>query len=175
MTRSEIHGTMKHSTPAIIVTARRDGFRRLGIAHSAKGATYDAGRFSPEEIEVLKKDPNLVVVEVGAGKATGATDDPRPRDAVAVLAAIAAAFAELKPTDVGSDGKPVVKAVERVLGYDVTEAEVDYAWQRAPLTAHARLAKEQPAPEPAPEKPSSSLDGDSGAGSAGKGKGKTKS
>lgn len=169
MTRSEIHGTMKHSTPAIIVTARRDGFRRLGIAHSAKGATYDAGRFSPEEIEVLKKDPNLVVVEVGAGKATGATDDPRPRDAVAVLAAIAAAFAELKPTDVGSDGKPVVKAVERVLGYDVTEAEVDYAWQRA------QAAKEQPAPEPAPEKPSPSPEGDSGAGSAGKGKGKTKS
>ncbi|HFK9525129.1 TPA: HI1506-related protein [Citrobacter farmeri] len=46
------------------ITARRDGFRRLGIAHSASTITYPDGRFTKAEVAILKNDPNLIVTEV---------------------------------------------------------------------------------------------------------------
>lgn len=48
----------------IQITARRDGFRRLGIAHSASTVTYPDGHFSKDELAILKSDPNLIVIEV---------------------------------------------------------------------------------------------------------------
>ncbi|WP_370621270.1 HI1506-related protein [Citrobacter cronae] len=46
------------------ITARRDGFRRLGMAHSASTVTYPDDRFTPEELRILKAEPNLIVTEV---------------------------------------------------------------------------------------------------------------
>ncbi|WP_370607941.1 HI1506-related protein [Citrobacter meridianamericanus] len=46
------------------ITARRDGFRRLGIVHSARTVTYPDERFTKSEIAILKNDPNLIVAEV---------------------------------------------------------------------------------------------------------------
>lgn len=46
------------------ITARRDGFRRLGMAHSASTVTYPDDRFTPEELRILKAEPNLVVTEI---------------------------------------------------------------------------------------------------------------
>nr|HAT2259594.1 hypothetical protein [Citrobacter freundii] len=46
------------------ITARRDGFRRLGMAHSANTVTYPDGRFTPEELNILKAEPNLIVTEI---------------------------------------------------------------------------------------------------------------
>ncbi|EEF2420166.1 hypothetical protein NCL57_002061 [Salmonella enterica] len=46
------------------ITARRDGFRRLGIVHSARTVTYPDDRFTKSEIAILKNDPNLIVSEV---------------------------------------------------------------------------------------------------------------
>lgn len=46
------------------ITARRDGFRRLGIAHSASTVTYPDDRFSKAELIILKSEPNLIVIEV---------------------------------------------------------------------------------------------------------------
>lgn len=48
----------------VLITARRDGFRRLGIAHSASTVTYPDDRFTKAEIVILKNDPNLIVTEV---------------------------------------------------------------------------------------------------------------
>ena len=48
----------------IQITARRDGFRRLGIAHSATTVEYPNGHFSKDELAILKGDPNLIVIEV---------------------------------------------------------------------------------------------------------------
>ena len=46
------------------ITARRDGFRRLGMAHSASTVTYPDDRFTPEELRILKAEPNLIVTEM---------------------------------------------------------------------------------------------------------------
>ncbi|WP_293392957.1 HI1506-related protein [Nevskia sp.] len=56
----------KHETPALRIAAKAEGFRRAGIAHSATATDHKAGRFSPEDVEALKNDPMLVVVELGA-------------------------------------------------------------------------------------------------------------
>lgn len=46
------------------ITARRDGFRRLGISHSANTVTWPDDHFSDSELQVLENDPNLIVVRL---------------------------------------------------------------------------------------------------------------
>ncbi|CAM7522826.1 Mu-like prophage FluMu N-terminal domain-containing protein [Citrobacter freundii] len=48
----------------IQITARRDGFRRLGIAHSANTVTWPDEHFSDSELQILENDPNLIVVRL---------------------------------------------------------------------------------------------------------------
>lgn len=47
----------------IEITARRDGFRRCGVAHSATTKAWPVDAFTPEQLAVLKADPMLIVVE----------------------------------------------------------------------------------------------------------------
>jgi len=54
----------------IQITARREGFRRCGIAHSAKATTYEDGHFTQKQLAELESDPQLVVVRITAGAAT---------------------------------------------------------------------------------------------------------
>lgn len=55
---------------AIIITAKRDGFRRCGIAHSTQGTAYPDDFFTAKQLAQLKREPQLVVVE-GAELAPG--------------------------------------------------------------------------------------------------------
>ena len=48
----------------IQITARRNGFRRLGIAHSANTVTWPDDQFSDSELQILENDPNLIVVRL---------------------------------------------------------------------------------------------------------------
>lgn len=45
----------------IEITARRDGFRRCGMAHSATTQRYPVDRFTQQQLAELKADPNLIV------------------------------------------------------------------------------------------------------------------
>lgn len=47
----------------IRITAKVNGFRRCGVAHSDVATDYDAVRFSKEQLEILKAEPMLVVQE----------------------------------------------------------------------------------------------------------------
>ncbi len=49
---------------AIVIVSKREGFRRCGIAHSEKPATYPKDKFTDEQLEVLKAEPMLIVTEV---------------------------------------------------------------------------------------------------------------
>lgn len=57
----------------ITITAKIDGFRRGGIAHSAAATHYPEGYFSEAQLEVFRQEPQLVVVE-GALEAAGDDD-----------------------------------------------------------------------------------------------------
>ncbi|HHZ1080626.1 TPA: HI1506-related protein [Yersinia enterocolitica] len=52
----------------IQITAKRDGFRRCGMAHSDKTQTYADDHFSPKVLAELKAEPMLVVSHVPDGQ-----------------------------------------------------------------------------------------------------------
>jgi hypothetical protein len=45
----------------IRITSQRDGFRRAGMAHSAKPATYPDDYFTGEQLAQLQGEPMLTV------------------------------------------------------------------------------------------------------------------
>ncbi|EPU5835800.1 HI1506-related protein [Escherichia coli] len=67
----------------IEITARREGFRRCGVAHSATTKEWPADAFTPEQLAVLKADPMLIVVE--RDKASGQNDAVRGDELAAQL------------------------------------------------------------------------------------------
>jgi hypothetical protein len=48
--------------PALRITARKDGWRRAGMAHSGS-VVHPAGTFDADQVAALKADPNLIVEE----------------------------------------------------------------------------------------------------------------
>jgi hypothetical protein len=46
------------------ITAKKDKFRRCGIAHSEQPTTYKDGRFTDKELARLKAEPMLLVQDV---------------------------------------------------------------------------------------------------------------
>lgn len=49
------------------ITAKRDGFRRCGVAHPAQPTEHPDDAFAPEQLAVLQAEPGLVV-EIVASK-----------------------------------------------------------------------------------------------------------
>ncbi|WP_095157182.1 HI1506-related protein [Pseudomonas sp. Irchel 3E13] len=52
-----------------------DGFRRGGIAHSAKGTYYPTGYFTEDQLEQFRQEPNLLVTEVAVNDLPSGQDD----------------------------------------------------------------------------------------------------
>ncbi len=62
----------------IQITAKRDGFRRCGMAHSDKTQTYADDHFSAAQLQVLEAEEQLVVVRLSDQQLeenTGAVSD----------------------------------------------------------------------------------------------------
>lgn len=59
----------------IIITAKKDGFRRCGVAHSAKPVEHQDDAFTPEQLAELQADPMLVVELTGVKESKPA---PKP-------------------------------------------------------------------------------------------------
>ena len=55
----------------IKITSKKEGFRRCGIAHSAKGKFYGDDRFTAAELKILKADTTLIVEAVKKAKDGG--------------------------------------------------------------------------------------------------------
>jgi len=52
----------------IRITSKRHNFRRCGMAHPKGPAEYPDGRFSAEELKVLKAEPMLTVEVIDSGE-----------------------------------------------------------------------------------------------------------
>lgn len=55
----------------IQITARSEGFRRCGMAHSAKSQIYPDDYFTASQLAVLESEPQLIVVRVSGDKEKG--------------------------------------------------------------------------------------------------------
>lgn len=54
----------KRTVRGVRITAKREGFRRCGIAHSEKGQDFPLDRFNETEAEALMNDPMLICTPV---------------------------------------------------------------------------------------------------------------
>jgi hypothetical protein len=108
---------MEQTEMVIDITAKREGFRRAGIAHSETTKTYPVSRFTPAQLAQLKAEPMLIV----AVRRNGDTpDQPGP------LAALNAQVLELEG-DIGILTKQQTEALAQVEGLAVelaTEREI---------------------------------------------------
>lgn len=69
----------------IIITAKKDGFRRCGIAHSKQAVEHPNGTFSAEQLEILKKEPMLVVQVTEGGDEPGKEKRLNAKDTIALV------------------------------------------------------------------------------------------
>lgn len=94
----------------IIITSRKAGFRRCGIAHPAEPTEYADDAFTPEQIKALHAEPMLMVLEAGEAEAE-LTNKPVP--AAEMITLIKKASAEdLDQLAEGETRKTVLDAIE---------------------------------------------------------------
>ena len=61
----------------IIITSKKHGFRRCGVAHPKEPTEYADDVFTPEQVETLQAEPMLTVInqpdqeKTGKGKKAG--------------------------------------------------------------------------------------------------------
>ncbi|WP_055134835.1 HI1506-related protein [Pseudomonas corrugata] len=60
----------------VVITARRDGFRRGGIAHMAAGVFYADGALTEDQLKAFRNDPQLVVTEQAEPFTSAGQDEP---------------------------------------------------------------------------------------------------
>ncbi|HHT3220348.1 TPA: HI1506-related protein [Klebsiella michiganensis] len=82
--------------PEITITAKRDGFRRCGVAHRDVPVTWPDGHFTDEEIAILRAEPALVV-HIGALSG----DDDKLELALTRIQRLEAVILQLKEDSVG--------------------------------------------------------------------------
>ncbi len=87
------------------VTSRKEGFRRCGVPHPARPTDHPADRFTAEQIEILKAEPMLTVVEIEEAPKLNANE------AIAKAKA-AATIAELDELARDEDRKSVLATIE---------------------------------------------------------------
>jgi hypothetical protein len=64
----------------IVITSKRNGFRRCGMAHPARAVEHPDGAFSPEQLKELQAEPMLVVQVVGIPQVAEAQEDAKPAE-----------------------------------------------------------------------------------------------
>lgn len=63
----------------IRITAKQDGFRRSGMAHSKEPKEYPDDKFSKEQLAALKAEP-MLIVEIVEKTKSPATQEKRAED-----------------------------------------------------------------------------------------------
>lgn len=93
----------------IIITSKRAGFRRAGIAHPAAATEYPDGFFSEEQLAALRAEPMLQVL-IGDESQAELTDKPVPaKDLIAIIKK--ASLEDLDRLAEGEERKSVLDAI----------------------------------------------------------------
>ena len=100
----------------IRIRSKYHNFRRCGLPHPKEAREYPGDRFSEQELKILNAEPVLIVEII--------PDEPEPASPDDL---IAAAEEAIEAGQVTKDGKPLVEAMEEILGYDITAEDRDKA------------------------------------------------
>ena len=118
----------------IKITSASHNFRRCGMPHPKGSVEYPDDRFSEDDLAILKTEPMLTVETQGPVETHGrASLHPAADDL------IDAARAAIDAGDITKDGKPEVRAIEEILGRDITAAERDEAWNKIEGSKNGQL------------------------------------
>jgi hypothetical protein len=91
----------------IIITSKKEGFRRCGVAHPTTPTEHEDGFFTPDQIKMLRAEPMLVVLEAEAELTS------KPVPAADMIGLIKKAPAEdLDKLTEGETRKTVLDAIE---------------------------------------------------------------
>ena len=94
--------------PEITITAKRDGFRRCGVAHRDVPVTWPDGSFTDEQIAILCAEPSLVV-HIGALSG----DDDKLKAALGRVEELETVILQLKDDSVGLMAQLVEMTADR--------------------------------------------------------------
>ncbi|MFD3249459.1 HI1506-related protein [Rahnella aquatilis] len=118
----------------IQITAKRDGFRRCGMAHSDKKQTYADDHFSAAQLQVLEAEDQLVVVRISDQQLSAGKTGELGADLQAALAEIATLTSSLNSKT--SDLTTAQSLIEK-LNDDLSQANTDLTAKQETITAQA--------------------------------------
>lgn len=119
------------------IKAKRDGFRRCGVAHPKAPTDHAADRFTPAELEILQADPMLSVELIEGEAPSGGSGSTDSSGSVSGGGEVVKAPAKPKAT---GGAKPAAKKP---------------AAPKAPKATKAPKEPAKPPVEPAPDEQSS--------------------
>lgn len=94
----------------IIITSKKEGFRRCGMAHPTTPTEYPDDAFTSEQIKALHAEPMLVVLEAGEAEAVLTDKQVPARQLVALIKQASAE--DLDKLAEGETRKQVLDAIE---------------------------------------------------------------
>lgn len=100
----------------VTITSKQDGFRRCGVSHSKEPVEYPAGHWTPEQLDILKGEPMLVVsVDDGGGQPPGPPAGSGQLNAAETVKLVqaAASIEELDKLAEGETRKTVTDAIAK--------------------------------------------------------------
>lgn len=95
----------------IRITAKQDGFRRCGVAHSATPTNHPDDRFSKQELATLQAEP-MLFVEILPDTAAPKGNRPNATDTIALVQA-AETVEALDALAEGEERKGVLEAITK--------------------------------------------------------------
>jgi len=127
----------------IRIRSKRHNFRRCGVPHPKQPVEYSDDRFSKKELEILQAETMLIVERIPEEVEPDTETEPEseseevaePEEVIIKYQAdeeeiVIAAKSAIALGKVTKDGKPLVEAIEEILGTDITAAERDEAWEK---------------------------------------------
>ncbi len=160
---------------AIVITSKRDGFRRCGIAHSSHAARYPDDFFSEAQLRALVKEPQLILAyeedefdqvqdsrdeslqEVDLSKAPGTAQNAQSQTSEAntstlgdaVVLPVAPVAGSVKPESDGSQLSPIAPVIEQDKGQlTAVDIDLDALWEEACQEDQKREATKAQAAKP---------------------------
>jgi hypothetical protein len=94
----------------IIITSKKPGFRRCGMAHPAEPTEYADDAFTAEQIEALHAEPMLIVLEAGEAEAELTNKQVPARQLISLIKQASAD--DLQRMTEGETRKQVLDAIE---------------------------------------------------------------